>query len=468
MKLYKIYPVGLIVGYSILMSGCVTNKFEAPVINEKQLIRQHSYTDTLNRNHLSPKFWFPDSKLVALIEMGISNNLDMKIALERLRIAQANLTQSRLALFPTLNVDISAADNKQSKAALNFPAGVNINTETQLYRLQASSSWEIDIWGKLGAAKRSVLASYLQTEAAKRAIQTQLVGQISQHYFQLLALDEQLKITEATLNLRQKNEQTIKALKEAAVVNGAAVVQSEANTLAVALGIPDLKRTIQETENSLSLLLGKPGMPIQRGVQKELAIQLQLSQGIPSEWLKDRPDVAQSEYAFRVAFEETNVAKTYFYPSLTLGANAGVSSLKLENLFKQSLFYSLVGGVAQPIINRGQNKARLETAKANQQIAFYDFQKVILTAGNEVSNALYAYQTAREKEELRAKQIIALKKAVDFTEQLLEYSSATNYTDVLTSQQSLLNAELTAVSDRLQKQIALVSLYRALGGGWEN
>lgn len=264
-----------------------------------------------------------------------------------------------------------------------------------------------------------------------------------------------------------KSVETIKALKEAAIVNGAAVVQSEANLYAAEVTIPDLKRSIRETENALRILVGKVGANVARGKITQQEIYTALNTGVSSLLLKNRPDVQASEFAFKVAFENTNLARTYFYPALTLTANGGISSLKIENLFNNSIFYSLVGGLTQPILARGQNKARLETAKANQEIAYNEFQKTILTAGAEVSNSLYAYQTATEKETSRTKQIAALTKAVDFTEELMKYSSATNYTDVLTSQQSLLAAQLGGVNDKLQKLQAVVNLYRALGGGWK-
>ncbi|WP_449435577.1 TolC family protein [Pedobacter steynii] len=183
--------------------------------------------------------------------------------------------------------------------------------------------------------------------------------------------------------------------------------------------------------------------------------------------MQNRPDVQAAEFAFRAAFENTNTAKTYFYPALTLTANGGLSTLDLKNFFDQSIFYNLIGGITQPIFNKGQNKARLKTAKAQQQQAFYGFQQTLLTSGQEVSNALFAYQTASEKETTRAKQIASLTKAVDYTKELLRYSSATNYTDVLTSEQSLLAAKLSSTNDRLQKLQSIVNLYRALGGGWK-
>jgi outer membrane protein TolC len=182
--------------------------------------------------------------------------------------------------------------------------------------------------------------------------------------------------------------------------------------------------------------------------------------------LQNRPDVQQAEFNFRYAFENVNLAKTYFYPSLTLTANGGLSTLELKNFFDQSIFYSIVGGLTQPIFNRGLNKQRLTTAQSQQIQALNTFQQTIYVAGQEVSNALFSYDMAVEKQQARVKQIEALTKAVDYTEQLLQYTSTTNYTDVLTSQQSLLSAQLSGVNDQLQQLQAVVELYRALGGGW--
>lgn len=452
---------------ALAFSACVTKKYERPNLPIADAYREISSTDSNSIADLNPAILFKDAQLKALISDALVSNYDLKSAIERMRIAQATLSQSKLAYLPTLSADVSAAANQQSKAALNFPAGININTKTELYKAQLSASWELDVWGKLGAAKRSAIATLLQTEAAKRAIQTQLIANVANSYYNLLALDEQLRITEETVKIRAKSVSTIKTLKDAAVVNGAAVVQSQANLYAAEVTIPDLKRSIRETENALSILVGKTGAAIARGKMNEQEVYTDLNTGVSSLLLKNRPDVQASEFAFKVAFENTNLAKTYFYPSLTITANGGLSTLKLENLFDNSIFYSFIGGLTQPILGRGQNKARLETAKANQEIAYNDFQKTILTAGTEVSNSLYAYQTAVEKETSRTKQIEALTKAVDFTEELMKYSSATNYTDVLTSQQSLLAAQLGGVNDQLQKLQAVVNLYRALGGGWK-
>ena len=462
--------ISIFITGSLLLSlgACVTQKYETPAeLKADGLYRDVAQTDSATIADLPTSTLFTDPQLQALIKEGIENNLDLKSSIERMKSAEANLRLSKTAFLPSLNLDVNVTDNKQSVAALNFPPGININTETQLYRAQLSTAWEIDVWGKLGSAKRSALASYLQTDAAKRAVQTQLISSIATNYYTLLALDLQLKITEQTLASRIKNVEAIKALKEAGIVNGAAVVQSEANRYAAEVSIPDLKRSIRETENALNLLLGKGAGTVARSTFDVQQDYKDLQVGLSSQLLKNRPDVQQAELAFRVAFENTNLAKTYFYPQLTLTANGGLSSLKLENFFNNSIFYSVVAGLTQPIFNKGQNKARLTSAKAAQQESYFAFQKSVLTAGSEVSNALYAYQTAVEKENSRAKQIESLEKAVDYTKELLKFSSATNYTDVLTSEQSLLSAQLNGVNDRLQKLQAIVALYRALGGGWK-
>lgn len=459
----------LMVIAATLLSACsITKKYERPTtLSTDKLYRDEASADSTTIADMPWQSVFKDEKLNALIQKGLDNNLNLKNAIENIIQAQASLRQSKLAYYPTLQLDANATHTKQSEAGLNFPAGININTLTTTYKLGLSTSWEADIWGKLSSSKRAALATYLATDAAKQAVQTQLISDIANNYFLLLAFDKQLKITQETLESRIKNVATIKDLKEGAIVTGAAVVQSEANQHAAEVLIPDLKQSIRETENALNILLGQAPGPIDRGELGTQIIPENIAIGMPSQLLQNRPDVRQAEFNFRVAFESTNLAKTYFYPSLTLTASGGFSNLELKDFFSNSIFYSIIGGLTQPIFNQGKNKLRLTTAQSQQLQAYNNFQQSLLTAGQEVSNALYAYQMAVEKEDSRQKQIEALVKSVDFTQQLLEYSSATNYTDVLTSEQNLLAAQLSGINDNLQKLQAVVNLYRALGGGWK-
>lgn len=424
--------------------------------------------DTISIANLPYTEIFSDTVLQNLITEGIHENLDLKTAIQRINEAFASFRQSKAAFLPALDANPNYTRTKQSLASINLPPDF-VNTfplTTSQYQLSLSASWEADIWGKLKSSKRAAFANLLETEAAKRAVQTQLVANIATYYYELLSLDQQLKITRQTLAIRTDDVKTMKALKEAAVVTGAAVVQSEANLYAAEVLIPDLKQNIRETENALSILLARTPGEIKRDSLSAQVPFKDLNTGVSTLLLKNRPDVQQAEFSFRTAFENTNVARTYFYPQLTITANGGSSSLQLKDLFTASIFYNLVAGLTQPIFDKGQNKARLRTALAQQKEAYYSYQQSLLNAGQEVSNALYSYQTAVEKQTSRTHQIDALEKAVDYTKQLLQYSSATNYTDVLTSEQSLLSAQLDGVSDKLQQLQAVVDLYRALGGGW--
>ena len=451
---------------SMLSCKVVTKTYKQPELNTNDLYRGQNTADTTTIASMPWQSMFTDTTLKALIAEGLYQNLNLKVAIQKIAEAQAALGQAKGALFPNLSGNASATRSKLSAASLDYPQGTTISTLTTSYQLGLSTSWEADIWGKLTSAKRAAFANLMETDAAKRAVQTQLIADIANNYYNLLALDKELEITNQTLQNRIKDVETMKTLKEGAVVNGAAVVQSEANRYAAEVAIPDLKRSIRETENAIDILVGRPPGPLNHGKLDNQQPVANLQTGVPAQLLQNRPDVQQAEYTFRAAFENTNVAHAYFYPSFTITASGGFSNLQLKDFFVNSVFYNIAAGLTQPIFNQGINKARLKTAQAQQLEALYNYQQTLLVAGGEVSNALYAYQSAKEKDDARSKQIAALVKAVDYTNELLRYSSATNYTDVLTSEQSLLAAQLSGVNDHLQQLQAIVNLYRALGGGW--
>jgi len=444
----------------VIISSCkVTQPYKQPAdATNNKLYRDTLNTDTTNIGTISWKQMFGDTLLQLLIQEGISNNLDLKVAIARIKTAAANFKQSRLAFLPAVDANPSATFQRVPSTQFGFP---------EAYLLQLTSSWEADIWGKLSSAKRAALASLLQSEAYKRAVQTQLVSDIATDYYLLLAYDAQLQITERTVENRIKEVETMKLLKESNVVTGAAVVQSAANRYSVEITIPDLKQSIRETENELSILLGRNPDTILRSTIEEQRTNTNLATGVPAQLLANRPDVQQAEFQLRNSFELVNVARTYFYPSLTITGSAGFSSTSLAQLFDPvSFFANVTGGLLQPVFEQGLNKQRLAVAQANQEEYLNTFRKTILIAGQEVSNALYSYGAAVGKQSLRSEQIAYLQKSVDYTKQLLEYSSTTNYTDVLTSEQSLLAAQLSSVNDKLQQLTAVVGLYRSLGGGW--
>lgn len=416
-------------------------------------------TDTTSIATLSWKEIFSDTTLQQLINEGIKNNLDIKTAAANLKAAEANFVQSKQAFLPSVSGNASAGGYHPANAQ---------GATSQIYQLYALSSWQVDIWGKLKSTKRSMYDSYLASEAYKQAIQTQVVADIAAAYYQLLAYDEQLSIVQKSLDVYSKDNETMKVLKNSDVVTGAAVVQSAANYYSVKSTIPDIKNNIRQSENTLSLLLGTIPGTIKRDSLFKQQTYKNLSVGLPAQLLANRPDVKQAELQVRSYFELVNVAQTYFYPSLTITGEAGLYATQLKSFFSAGAFFAnIVGGLTQPIFNNGLNKQRLKVAQANYEVAEYNYNKVLLTAGQEVSNALYQYQMVDEKASSRKEQIDNLEKAVHFTKELLKYTTATNYTDVLTSEQSLLAARQSAVTDKLQQLQSVVSLYAALGGGWK-
>ena len=276
--------------------------------------------------------------------------------------------------MPSLEGNASVA-----KSRLPYSQGFGFIKDVKQYDLGISTSWEADVWGKLSSAKRASLASLLQTQASKQAIESQLVGNIAINYYQLIALDKQLETLEETAENRKFYVATMKKLKSSNMVNGAAVVQSEANQYEAELLIPDVKQQIREIENALSILLARNPGEIQRSGFEDLAEMNMpsLSIGDPADLMANRPDVMQAELEYSRAFELTNEARTQFYPSFGLSGSAGFSSFEWDDLFTENigLFGNIAAGLMQPIFNKGINKANLATAKAEQQIAFNKFSE---------------------------------------------------------------------------------------------
>ncbi|MFD2574499.1 efflux transporter outer membrane subunit [Spirosoma soli] len=474
-------PLVAVVLLGLLLQSCrVTTPYQAPGSPSTNLYRGVKTTDSTNLASLSWRQMFTDTILQRLIEQGINNNLDLKIAVARMQSAEADLQQSKLAFFPTLSANGGFTVSKSSSVQLrslnikSSDAGNGATTASpttiptiKQFTLTGSSSWEADVWGKLRSTKRANLAAYLASDAYRRTVQTQLVANIATNYYALMAYDKQLEITKATIDIRKTDVDITKALKEGDVVTGADVVQSEANRYAAEVTLPDIKQNIRQTENALSILLAMPPDSIPRARLDDQPTVASLQTGLPAQLLGNRPDVQEAELAFRNAFELTNVARTYFYPSLTITGNGGWATANtLRGFFDGTFYGSLVSGLTQPIFNQGVNRQRLRKAEATQSQAFFTYQSTLLNAGQEVSNALFSYNMGVEKANARQYQLAALEKAVSYTKELLKFTANTNYTDVLTAEQNLLNAQLNGVNDRLQQLQAVVSLYEALGGGW--
>lgn len=461
MKTHSIKITILLAGITVLLYACSsTNQYQRSSAIADNLYGNVETSDS----NLSDENWedlFNDPLLDSLIAEGLKNNLDLQAAIQRVIAAESSFKKSKADLAPSLSGEVAHTYLRNSAASYpNGPRFYNLNEAV------LQSSWEIDFWGKLNSAKKAAYANYLATDAARKAVQTRLIVNIATAYYNLLALDSKLEITKSTVKNSAELVETLKVLKESGNVTGAAVVQSEASRYAAEVTIPDIEQQIKATENMLCQLLGRTPEPVKRGKLDQQRAHGALAIGVPAELLDRRPDVMQAEYNVIQAYELTNNAKAYFYPAVTLTAETGFEALDLNDWFDPTSFVtSVVGSLVQPIFNKRTNKTRLEIARAQQQEALLDFRSSLLNAGMEVSDALSLYEAAVKKIELREKQLEALEKSVDYTKELLTYGSAT-YTEVLDAQQSLLNAQLNNVDDHIQQLAAVVSLYRALGGGW--
>lgn len=419
--------------------------------------------DSVSIADLSWKTLFKDPYLQQYIEDGLENNMDVRIAIQQMIAAQAYAKQGKAGFLPTLNVGPNYTRQEFSE---NSQFGSIFSGGLDTYDVTANLSWEADIWGKIRSNKRATQASYLQSVSAHQAVKTQLISSIANTYYNLLALDAQLDITKKTIETRQSGVETIKALKDAGQVTQVAVDQNIAQyNNARALQV-DIETAIFKTENMLSILLGRSPQQFERSSLDLQKLEQETMLGVPATLLSNRPDVMAAEYSLIQSFELTNVANSSFYPSLTLTASGGLQSLQLEDLFKtNSLFANIIGGLTQPLLNQRKLKTQKEVALANQESALINFKKTLLTAGNEVSNALYSYENEVKKFEFRKKEVEALRTAESNSEELLKNGYA-NYLDLLTARQSALTAELNVIDSKLLQLTSIVDLYEALGGGW--
>lgn len=450
----------IIIGLLLLtgLSGChIYRTYERPELSGvDSLYRVPAMTeDTMSLADFSWKELFTDTVLQQLIEKGIANNTDLNIARLKVREAEALLTSSKLAYLPSVSLTPQGTIKS-----------IEGNSPTKTYNLAASADWELDIFGRLTNAKREEKAVLEQSQAYKQAVQTQLIATIANSYYTLLMLDKQLDISRRTAEIWAENLRVMKALKKAGQTTEMAVAQIEASKLSVDASLLSLEQQITEVENSLSSLLGVVPQRIDRSTLDMQSFPDTLSVGVPLQLLQRRPDVRQSEAALAEAFYTTNRAYSAFYPAITLSGSAGWTNAAGAIISNPGEWlFSAVGALVQPLFNRGQNIANLKVAKARQEEALLTFRQTLLNAGTEVNDALLQWQVARRRLDLDRQQIISLQSAVRSSELLMRHSSQ-NYLEVLTARQTLLDAELSAVSDRFEEIQGVINLYHALGGGY--
>ena len=454
----------ILVSAAALMSSCgIYNKYERPEVNATGLVRDvTSNTDTLavadttSFGNLPWRSVFTDPQLQALIEQGLANNVDLLNAALNVKMVEAQLTAAKLAFVPSFTFSpqgtISSWDG--SKA-------------TKTYSLPINASWSIDLFGNLLNQKRSAQMALLATKDYQLVVKTNLIANIANAYYTLLMLDKQLEIVDNMTQLTKDTWNMMKLQKELNNAKETSVQSAEANYYSVLAQAADLKRQIRETENSLSLLLGQQAQTIGRGKLENQSLPTEFSTGVGIQMLNNRPDVHYAEMTLAQCFYDTQAARSQFYPNITIsGSGAFTNSSGAGIINPGKWLLQAIGSLVQPIFQNGRLVAQLKVAKATQEQAYNTWQNAVLAAGSEVSNALVLYNSSDEKSKLEQKQIESLTKNVQYTKDLFSMGGST-YLEVITAQQSLLNAELAKVQDDFYKMQAVVNLYYALGGGRE-
>ncbi|WP_280646216.1 MULTISPECIES: efflux transporter outer membrane subunit [unclassified Dysgonomonas] len=459
--------LGVVLSMGLTSCGVLNSKYKAPEIDTQDMFRGENPTDTTTIANIPWREYFRDPALQALIDEGLANNYDLRIAYTRIQQAEAGLYVAKSAYFPTVALGGQVTHTQVSKGPDGKERVLGYNGGDQ-WALGFVVQWEADIWGKLNSKTKAQYANLVSTYGYRNLIQTSLIANIATTYYSLLALDEQLIITLRTIELLQESTSTMDAMMQAGLLNRAGVKQSEALLRSTMVSVPSLENQIRQLENSLSILVGRKPGSIARTTLTEQTVPNELEHGVPAQMLAKRPDVLQAEMGFRYAFEMTKVAQKSLYPSLTLGTSSvGFASNTLSQFFKPTnILANIVGGLTQPIFAGNQLRGQLKVAKAQQEEALLTFEQTVLKASQEVSDIMYAYESSLRKNENRSKQVDALAIAVDDTKLLLKAGEA-NYTEVLNAEQNLLQAELGQVSDKLEQLQTSVNLYRALGGGIE-
>lgn len=455
-----------ILGCSVALTGCgVMSNYERPQSLSEGLENLYRDTtanaaalkaDTVNFGNTPWQEVFTDPQLQALINTALKNNTDLRTAEYAVEQARIGLKVSRLAYYPSITF------NPQGNIA-----SWDFNKATKTYNVPVSASWQFNLF-QLRNNKKQAETNLEMGKAYKQAARTSIIAAVANLYYTLQMLDEQLKTTQATVDIWAENVRAMELMKQGAMANEAAVGQTKANYYNLLTTIPALKQSISQAENALCSILHEAPHAIARGTFNADAFPASYSTGIPLQLLANRPDVHAAEMKLASAFYGVNMAKGSFYPTLTIGGTAGWTNAAGGAIVNPGkILASAFASLTQPIFANGKLRAQLKLSKISYESAMLEFEQTLLNAGQEVSDALAVYQSAQQQQALREKQVETLTNTLENTQQLFRYSTGTSYLETLTAQQSLIQAQLNLISDKFDKVQAVISLYQALGGGRE-
>jgi len=467
----KYIKINLLFLTLVVLSACKVSKgVQLPDTKLPATYIATNSADTTTAADLPWKSFFTDAVLQNLIDSAITRNNDLQVAVKNLEAARLTLRQAKLGNVPTADLSIAANSTRPSDNSLN---GLSLSQylsgkHVEDYTASVNISWEADVWGKIRSQKAAALASYLQTDEARKAVQTEVVTNVSQGYYNLLMLDAQLDVARKNLRLNDSTLNIVRLQFNAGQVTLLAVQQTEAQQQTAAQLVPQFEQAIAVQENALSILAGKLPDHITRGADMANTVVPQnLSAGVPTALLSRRPDVRSSELEVTRANANVGYNKANMYPALRITATGGVESFKASNWFNipASLFGIVAGSVAQPLLEHGQLKTQYEIAKVEREKSVIRFRQSVLVAVGEVADALVTIDKLNQQQAIAANRTKTLQHATNNANMLFRNGMA-NYLEVITAQSNVLQSELELVAIKKAQLDATVDLYRSVGGGW--
>ena len=451
---------------TMLLGSCgVYNKYERPSVDTQGLIRDvESDADTLavapqdtaSFGNLPWRAVFTDPQLQALIEQGLQKNSDLRNAALTVQMYETMLKAAKLAFLPAINFGSNSLGNIQT--IYTDPSQTN-----KSYSFPMTASWTLDLFGNILSQKRSTQMKLLGFKDYQMAVRAQVISGVANCYYTLLMLDEQVRIVTEMSKMAKETWEMMKLQHQLGRMRSTSVQSAEAAYLNTLTQANDFRRQIRSTENALSLLIGQAGQQIPRSTLAAQSLPTEFSTGVGVALLKKRPDVHNAEMQLAACFHDVQTARSQFYPNITIGATGAFGNVN-GTLNPGKWLTNFFGGLTQPIFNRGALTANLKVSKLKYEQAFNSWQNAILSAGNEVSNALINYHVYDENSKLESQRVEVLTKNVEDTRALYK-SSGSTYLEVLTAQTQLLSAQLAKVNDDYSKMVNVITLYTALGGG---
>lgn len=477
MNKQNIYPFLTFLGVSLFFASCKVPKMVQRADNLSVPETYEGSNDTSNLATVAWRNFFTDTCLVNLIDTALKNNQELMITLQEVEMAQNDVGFRKGALLPNMGARLGIGVEKVGRytsqgagdASTEIAPGKEVPDPLMDYTAAAYAHWEVDIWNKLHNAKKAAVSRYLSTIAGKNFVLTNLIAEVANAYYELLALDNQLVIVQQTIDLQKNALDIVKVQKEAARTTELAVQKFQAEVLSSESKEFDIRQQIKETENKINFLLARYPQEIPRNKRNFLTLMpASIRSGVPSQLLANRPDIKQAELDLMAAKLDVKVARAEFYPSFDISAAFGFQAFKPSYLvkFPESMLYSLAGDLAGPLINKKGIKAEFSNANAHQLQAMYNYERTILNAYLEVSTQLSRIDNLEKSYDLKAKQVEALNRSIDISNDLFK-SARADYFEVLMTQRDALDSKLELIETKKEQLNAATNVYRDLGGGWK-